>query len=74
MAFTQSQPLNINPKILTNYLICTVQGCNRKKKKNIAMIAKAALHKLPGKSSLIVSFVRQVCPVRPVRPVRQLKT
>ena len=35
------------------------------KKKNIAKIANAALHKLPGKSSLNVSFV---CPVRPVCP------
>ena len=34
--------------------------------RNIARIAKAASYKLPGKSSLNVSFV---CPVRPVRPV-----
>ena len=30
---------------------------------NIARIAKAALHKLPGKSSLNVNFVCLVCPV-----------
>ena len=33
---------------------------------NIARIAKAALHKLPGKSSLNVNFVYPVCPVCPV--------
>ena len=33
--------------------------------KNIARIAKAALHKLPGKSSLNVRSVRPVCPVYP---------
>ena len=31
--------------------------------KNIARIAKAALQKLPGKSSLNVRSVRPVCPV-----------
>ena len=33
------------------------------KKQNILRMAKAALHKLPGKSSLNVSFVFPVCPV-----------
>ena len=36
---------------------------------NIARIAKAALHNLPGKSILNVSFVFPVDPVRPIRPV-----
>ena len=33
---------------------------------NIARNAKAALNKLPRKSSLNVSFVRPVCPICPV--------
>ena len=33
---------------------------------NIARIALASLHKLPGKSTLNVSFVCPVCPVYPV--------
>ena len=38
-------------------------------KKNIARIAKAALHKLPGKSSSIVRFACPVCLLRLVCPV-----
>ena len=37
----------------------------RQSVKNMARIAKAALHKLPGKSSLNVRSVRPVCPVYP---------
>ena len=46
-------------------------GCPKKKVfiENIASIAKAGLHKLPGKSILNVSFVFPVDPVRPIRPV-----
>ena len=36
--------------------------------KTFARIAKAALHKLPGKSSLKVSFVCPICPVSPLCP------
>ena len=45
-----------------------VPPANENWKKNIARIAKAALHKLPGKSSLTVSSVRPVCPVCPICP------
>ena len=38
-------------------------------KTNIARIAKAALHKLPGESSLNVNFVCPVFPLFPVCPV-----
>ena len=44
------------------FLLCFV--CKPKRAyENIARIAKAAQHKLPGKSSLNVSFVCPVCPV-----------
>ena len=39
-----------------------------KEAQNIARIAKAALHKLPGNSSLNVRSVFPVCPVRPGCP------
>ena len=42
-----------------------VPPANENWKKNIVRIAKAALHKLPGKSSLTVSSVRPVCPICP---------
>ena len=44
------------------------------RERNIARIAKAASHKLPGKSSLNVSFVCPVCPACPVYPVCPMST
>ena len=43
-----------------------MRRCEQCRDKNIARIVKAALHKLPGKSSFNVSFVSPVCPVCPV--------
>ena len=65
---------HLNPSSIWAQLpFCTAPESGKKESQkqaiqseNIARIAKAASHKLPGKSSLNVSFVCHVCPVCPV--------
>ena len=54
-------------KMKTEYLENQVSEVGPKQ--NIARIAKAALHKLPGKSSLNVDFVYLDCPICPASTV-----